>query len=274
MTRFLRFLKKQPLLTAALAVAVAVLAIKLPQATYWNRCVLRIHMCASTLFFLYLISGEKTVFSDNRQIGYTFRYLLGFLVLALLAGLLGVFNWLQSGAVEGRVLLRLITLLLMFLFACLFEELCFRAVLNDAIVYQFRHTKGVFVISAVVSSLVFGAVHVIGSPVSSALEWAQAILKTLSCAVMGFAMLILYWKTRNIWAIGLVHALFDFLTGLKLVFGATASLGAGSYVLEGDAGIAGIVIMGLQTLIGALIALRVWKKVGKTIDFAAMRENW
>ena len=274
MTKFLTVLKRQPLLTAALAVAVAVLAIRLPQPSYGNKCALRVLMCGTTLFFLYLISGEKTIFHGSAQLGYTFKHLLGFLIFALIMGVLGVVSKLQSDPVESGVLLRLVTLLLMFLFACLFEELCFRAVLNDAIVARFRHVKGVFVISAVVSSLTFGVVHMIGSPVTSAVEWAQAILKTLSCAVTGFAFLVLYWKTRSVWGIGLVHALFDFLTDFSLVLGGTADLGAGNYVKAGEEGIAGIVVLGIQTLIGAAIALRVWKKVGKTIDFEAMRESW
>ena len=274
MTEFIQFLKKQPLFTAVLAVIVAVLAIKLPQPTYWNKCVLRILMCGTTLFFLYLVSGEKTIFQSGAQIGYTFKHLLGFLIFAFIMGLLSVFGSIQSGSVEGGVLLRLISLALMFLFACLFEELCFRAVLNDAIVYQFRHSKNVFVVSAVVSSLVFGVVHIIGSPVTNAVEWGQAVMKTLSCAVMGFAMLILYWKTRSVWAIGLVHALFDFLTSFGLIFEGTANLGAGSYVQAGKEGVIGFITLGVQTLISAAITLRVWKKVGKTIDFEAMRESW
>ena len=274
MTKFFELLKKQPLFTAVLAVAVAVLAIKLPQPTYWNKCVLRILMCGTTLFFLYLISGERTISQSNAQIGYTFKNLFGFLIIAFIMGLLGIFGTIQSGSVEGGILLRLITLPLMFLFACLFEELCFRAVLNDAIVYQFRHSKNVFFVSAVVSSLVFGVVHIIGSPVTNAVEWGQAILKTLSCAVMGFAMLILYWKTRSVWAIGLVHALFDFLTSFGLIFEGTTSLGAGTYVQAGKEGVVGIIVLGLQTLISAAITLRVWKRVGKAIDFEAMRENW
>ena len=274
MTKFFELLKKQPLFTAALAVAVAVLAVRLPQPSYWNKCVLRILMCGTTLFFLYLVSGEKTIFQSSARIGYTFKHLLGFLIVAFIMGLLGVFRSIQSGSVEGGVLLRLITLALMFLFACLFEELCFRAVLNDAIVYQFRHSKNVFVVSAVVSSLVFGVVHIIGSPVTNAVEWGQAVMKTLSCAVMGFAMLILYWKTRSVWAIGLVHALFDFLTSFGLIFEGTANLGAGSYVQAGKEGVIGFITLGVQTLISAAITLHVWKKVGKTIDFEAMRESW
>ena len=274
MTEFLNILKKRPLLTAALALAVTVLAIKYPQPTYWNKCVLRIILCGAMLFFLYLISGEKTIEKSDKRIGYTFKHLLGFLLYALILGAMSVFAKLTDGAPESGVLLRLVTILVMTLFVGIFEELCFRAILNDAIVYRFRDSKGVFAVSAVVSALIFGAMHVVGSPLSSVLDWAQAVMKTLSCAVMGIAFLILYWKTRNVFAIGLVHGLYDFLGAASLILGGPARIGAGNYVLQGEEGIRGLVTLGLQLIVGVALTLLVWKKVGKTIDFKALRENW
>ena len=51
-------------------------------------------------------------------------------------------------------------------FVGLFEEVAFRALINDAIVYQFRSFKHVFLLSAVLSSLIFGYVHVMFVPLS------------------------------------------------------------------------------------------------------------
>ena len=129
-------------------------------------------------------------------------------------------------------------------------------------------------LSIVISSLVFGAVHMIGSPLTSALDWAQAALKTLSSAMIGVAFMILYWKTRNVFAIGLVHGLYDFLNELSLVIGGSANLGAGNYVVQGSDAIIAIITMGVQMLIGLVFALIVWKKVGKTIDFEELRRTW
>ena len=274
MTSFFAFLKKHPLLTALIALVAAVLAVKLPQPSYWNKGVIRILLCGMMLFSLYLISGEKTLSQGDKQIGYTFRHMLGFLIFALVIGLFGAVTKLKSGAPESGLFLRLLSLLVMFFFVGQFEELCFRAVLNDAIVYRFRETKGVFVLSAVISSLVFGAVHMIGSPLTSALDWAQAVLKTLSSAMMGLACLILYWKTRNVFAIGLVHGLYDFLSQLSLVVGGSAKLGAGNYVAQGRLGIIGSITMSVQMLIGLVFVLLIWKKAGRTINFEELRRTW
>ena len=68
--------------------------------------------------------------------------------------------------------LGLIIVFLMFISVGLFEELAFRAVINDAIIYKFREKKYVFVLSAVVSSVVFGAAHIVGEfDATSAVAW-------------------------------------------------------------------------------------------------------
>lgn len=274
MTKFLNFLRKQPLLTGVFAVALVLLGNSIPHPTHWNTCILRLLMCGVMLFLLYLISGEKSIFYDNHQIGYTFKRLMGYVIFALVMGVMFVVVGMKNG-IEDGLPLRLVTMLPMFVVACLFEELCFRAVLNDAIVYQLRNSRRVFVISAVVSSLVFGVVHVMGGPLTSAVEWAQFILKTLACAIPGFAFLLLYWKTRDIWAVALVHASYDILTQLSsIILGGGGSLGVGSYVVGGQMGVYAIGIYAFQIVITGVITLRVWKKVGKTIDFEAMRKSW
>ena len=273
MTRLFQFLKKQPVFAAVLALAVAVPALLLPQDVYWHRCVLRILMCGTMLFLLYLVSGEKTLSQGCNQTGYVIGHLLAFPIMALLMGAMGFIGQLQEG-VESGLPLRLVTIVFMVLFACLFEELCFRALLNDAIVGQFRNCRGVFAVSATVSSLVFGLVHVMGSPVSTAFEFAQAALKTFSCAIFGFAMMILYWKTRNVWALGIIHALYDLFTMSSVILGGNAKLGVGSYVNEGEQGFYGIIVLAVESAVSLIITLIIWKKVGRTLDFKSMRENW
>ena len=274
MTRFFEFLKRQPMMTAVLALMIAMAGVGLPQESYLTRAVLRVLLTGTMLFLLSLISGEKTLSQGDNQTAYVFRHLMGFLILAAIAGVLIAVGTVVQGQVRPGILLRLVTLLLLFLFVGLFEELCFRAVLNDAMICQFRSSRAVFVWSAVFSSLIFGAVHVIGSPLTGAVEVLEAVLKTLSTAIVGFAFLILYWKTRNIWALALVHGAYDFLASFPLVLGSSEAIGAGSYVREGTEGKIVAVVYMIQIVIVGLITLRVWRKVGKTIDFDNLRESW
>ena len=75
-------------------------------------------------------------------------------------------------------------------------------------------------------------------------------------------------------AIGLVHGLYDFLSAISLVLGGSANLGAGNYVVQGSDAIIGIITQGVQMLIGLVFVLLIWKKVGKTIDFEELRKSW
>ena len=276
MTKFLDYLKKHPLLTAALAVAIAATTIlTVPQESYWVRLVLRVLMCGTMLFLLWLISGEKTLSQCSQQTWTVLKNGTGILILALITGVLSFLTSLKDagGMPEGWVL-RTVLLFFMFLFACLFEELCFRAIINDAILYRFRSAKHVFFWSALISSVIFGAVHNLGASLTSPSDWAQAALKLLQCAIIGFAFLILYWKTRNIWACGILHGLYDFLCSPGLIFMENAKIGAGTYVVAGEEASSYILFAAGDILLCLLVMLLIWHKVGKTIDFEDLRKTW
>ena len=160
------------------------------------------------------------------------------------------------------------------LFVGLFEETAFRALINDAIVYQFRKFRYVFLLSAVLSSLIFGYVHVMFVPINSPIMAGQVVGKTISTGLFGLASLFLYWKTRNIWACGLLHGLFDFLVSLPGVLFVQKQAAELSYAVQGSEGIVVIVVYVIDLVINGIICLVIWKKIGKTMDFEEMRENW
>ncbi|MCR4856396.1 MAG: CPBP family intramembrane metalloprotease [Erysipelotrichaceae bacterium] len=154
-----------------------------------------------------------------------------------------------------------------------FEEMAFRAVINDAIIFQFRNKKYVFVLSAIVSSLAFGVAHIIGADLSGTLQIAQAIGKTVQTGVFGLSILFLYWKTRNIWACGIIHGIYDFLLSLCDCFFDVPGKKI-SYVVSGEAGKYTIIIYVVITLIELFIFWMIYRKIGKKIDYQKIREEW
>ena len=120
MTRFFEFLKRQPMMTAVLALMIAMAGVGLPQESYLTRAVLRVLLTGTMLFLLSLISGEKTLSQGDNQTGYVIRQLMGFLILAAIAGVLTAVGTVVQGQVRPGILLRLVTLLLLFLFVGLF----------------------------------------------------------------------------------------------------------------------------------------------------------
>ena len=276
MGTFLKFLKKQPLVTAAIAIVVAMAVIKLiPCREFLQLGIVRMVLCFAMLFFLYLISGEKSMgTSEANNTGttwYVIKASLGFWILAVIAGVVAFLGTIEEFT-KGW-LINLITLFFMMLFSGLFEELAFRAVLNDAVIYQFRSSKHVFLISAVVTSLVFGAAHVIGSDLSTMSAIGQAAMKTLFTGIIGLAFLLLYWKTRNIWACGLVHGIYDFLASFSRAFSGN-TMEVNYVTADMEIGMSFIVTYTVFILIVLIITLFIWKKIRKDIDFEKIRETW
>ena len=266
--KYILFLKRHPLITAAIAITYAILCLKcVPAETDFQVFLVRTMLCGAMAFFLYQISGDKTLTSSYNSTGYVIKVASGFWIISFIMGVISLLSMAASGAkVNENPVKHIIILFLMFLFVGLFEEMAFRAVINDAIIYAFRDKKYVFVLSAVVSSVVFGAAHVIGFDVSSGLAWAQAVGKTASAGIFGLVLLFLYWKTRNIWACGVVH-------GGSGIYDTTQETHH-TYVAPDEAAIPVIITYAVMILITLFILWRVWKKIGKQIDYNGIRQNW
>lgn len=276
MTKIGEFLKKQPLITAIIGIAFAYGGINLLYyegifATGVHRFVLALMMCT----FLYLISGKKTFKKCEKTTGYVIKRLSGILIFAAVFCVIAIaVSVYQKATLSSNWPIQSVLLLFMMIGVGLFEELAFRAVINDGIVYQFRDKKWVFAASAIISSLLFGYLHVIGYPVSTPLFLAQVILKTISTGLWGFAFLIIYWKTRNIWACGILHGLYDYIIKIKdVIFASDNSLEPG-YVNEGMIGRVAIGYYIFISIFMLILLLVLRSKVLKTIDFEEMRANW
>lgn len=275
--KYIEFMKKSPLITAALCIVYVVVCFKTVHTdTNFQFFIVRTMLCGAVCFFLYQISGDKTLTSCYVSTGYVILNSMGFLVMSLIMGsVLLLSNIEEQVPLNDNPVLGLIIVFLMFISVGLFEELAFRAVINDAIIYKFREKKYVFVLSAVVSSLVFGAAHIVGEcDATSAIAWGQAVAKTLESGVFGLALLILYWKTRNIWACGVAHGLFDFFAGYTEGLFVPMKTSGSSYINTGEDGLKILITYFAIAAINVVLTFLVWKKVGKTIDFEKIRREW
>ena len=273
--RYILFLKKRPLITAALAIAYAMVCLKtIPTESFFQGFLMRTLLCGGMIFFLYQISGEKTLLSYAHSTGYVIKVTLPLWLFALPVGIFGFLVSAGTGTpVREDAMLQLLIGFLMFLFVGLFEEIAFRAVINDAIICRFREKKYVFVLSAVVCSLVFGVVHVIGADLSTPLAWAQVAGKTVSAGLFGLVLIILYWKTRNIWACGVVHGVFDFLAAFSMcIFENPGKIG--NYVVPDESAVAVLIVYAIESAVELLALWIVWRKVGRKINYQELRETW
>ena len=272
--RYIKLLKRFPLLTAAIAICYAMVCLKgLHTETYFQSFLLRTLLCGGMAFFLYQISGEKTLVSVYNSTWYVVKVAMGFWIFAAILGVFSFFTVSEDYQMWDNIPKQMISLFLMFIFVGLFEELAFRAVINDAIIYRFRNRKFVFVLSAICCCLVFGICHVIGYELATPLAWAQAIGKTISSGVFGLVLLFIYWKTRNIWACGLVHGIYDFLLSFSLgIYDQTARVS--NYIVADEEAMASLFAYGFSTAIELGILIYVYFKIGKKIDYQKIREEW
>ena len=275
--KYIEFMKRSPLITAAICIVYVVVCFKtVPTETDFQFFIVRTMLCGAVCFFLYQISGDKTLTSCYVSTGYVIKNSIGFLVMSFIMGSVLLLSNIEDHVpLKDNPVLGFIIVFLMFISVGLFEELAFRAVINDAIIYKFREKKYVFALSAVVSSVVFGAAHIVGEfDATSAVAWGQAVAKTLESGVFGLALLILYWKTRNIWACGVAHGLFDFFAGFTEGLFAPVKNSGSSYINTGEDGVRILITYFAVAAINAVLTFIVWKKVGKTIDFDKIRQEW
>ena len=272
--KIVEYLKKHPIVAAAITVVFGTVCVyTIPVENNFHRFLVRTALCGLVSFVLYQISGEKTFESSYKNTGYVIKCFSVFLIISLIQGVLLLLGNIQSSSMVDNPIIGLVNTFMFYISVGLFEELLFRAVINDAILYELRAKKNVFLIIALVSSISFGAIHTIDVDVTSLTAWALAIGKILETAVFGFASLILYWKTRNVWACGIAHGLYDFLTAFSTgIFKSTEE--TTSYVAVNANSSYSLIMYGVRTVIGLIIVLIIWKKVSKKIDFEKIRSEW
>lgn len=171
--------------------------------------------------------------------------LVGALMMGSVTGLMALMGWCKIVDVNFDMF-ALGRILILYLFAALFEELLFRGIL-------FRQLDNVFGswLALIVSGVLFGATH-LGNP--NATIWTTLALAISAGAGLGAAYLV----TRNVWlAVGLhwawnfLLAMFGFaVSGLEPYSLLTVTINAPALWSGGEFGIE----VGLPTLIAAAFA--------------------
>ncbi len=284
MKKFYDLMKKVPLLAGIVGVVLGIVSIKIVGHGYAQigkeGMMIRIVMTCVSLLFLYLISGPKIFENSSNETGYALKKLLPFIIYAAIAGVVSFVAALSAKPLRSDWPVVLIIGAVEMLFVGLYEEISYRALINDAFLYQFRDKKGIFAVIAVVSCLVFGYIHVMSVDISTPLAFAQAAMKIINCALYGFSFLVIYWKTHNIWAGAVAHGIYDLCTAV--VSNLFEDGGSNGYVMEGTIESEGTVLnMGAMALayylfefVFMIILTIVMIRVLKTIDFEKIRKEW
>lgn len=281
MKKIIDFLKKKPLITGILSVAFIALSIRFlgpKMSNDFEAGVIRLAYAIAGMAFLYLISGEKTFDKCGGTTKYICLALLPTLIEPALVVVPGIIEFLR----EGKTLVPSWPLnVLVIAFNCLcvglVEEVTARGLINDSLLYQFRDKKKIFWVIAIADVLIFGSIHIIGSTISTPLQLLTAVMKTLSSGLSGIFYLFMYWKTRNLWGVAIMHGLYDFLCSVPGVLFQTQEEATIStdYVSSASAnGLTGSLVYGVEIIIIIVIIIWLWKKHMKDVDFDEIRRTW
>lgn len=277
MKKITEFLKAHPAFTGFFALAVDFVAIKVlnPQGNIYGMALLRAVLFVAMCVFVYHISGNKVFENANgKNFGYVMKWNLLVLIYVFIVAGSAIYNTIHEGTplVDDWITRALSTLVLCF-FVGLLEEIVFRVALNEGLLYAFRNAKHIFLWSAIISSLIFGVVHVLGANMGSSDAIASAALKTISTAMGGLFWLILYWKTRNLFAIAMCHGIYDFIPMvINNVTEKQVEIGGANVYASGNIG--EIVVYSLEIILMFIFLPILWHKVGKKIDFEEIRKTW
>lgn len=100
----------------------------------------------------------------------------------------------------------------------IFEELTFRRTLFYTGLLQFPKMKNRAIWMAIISSFMFGFVHVMASLSTDWLAIITAILKVLCTGITGFIMCAAVIDGQNIWPVAVIHMISDFVLALPKIF--------------------------------------------------------
>lgn len=101
------------------------------------------------------------------------------------------------------------------------EELIFRGVVMNLFLERFSKTKRGILASVILSSVLFGAVHL--TNISSGVSLASASIQAVTAGLLGVILGAVYVRSGNLWLVIMYHALVDFagLMGSGLFGGGT-----------------------------------------------------
>ena len=225
------------------------------------------------LIFLYLISGKKTFTYLNNRTAYTVKMLFPTLIFSIILAFFGLINlFMDKPPIIPNWPVKLLLFAINMFLVGVYEEGCFRACACDALLPLLKKTKHPFFLTALISGLAFGYVHVVSADFSDPQQVLQFVLKIVNLAVSGATFMILYWKTRNLLGLAIVHGLNDFLPDfLNHIFLFKNENTSNGYI-SGDSGTT--VIYLIQLAFEVFCFIYVYKKVAKTLDYQKILEEW
>ena len=138
--------------------------------------------------------------------------------LALPMVIITIINFIQNfSEIRETGSFQLINVLVFCLFIGIAEEFLCRGWLQNEFIERYSDSKKSVILSIVLSSLVFGLMHITNLTVQTPFE---TLLQIINATALGMLLGSVYYKTKNIWSLIFLHSTYDaaiFLGEMNLV---------------------------------------------------------
>ncbi len=217
MKKLMLFLQTHPLFVACLAFAISLVGLyAVPTGSIEMQIANRAIMSAIMLIIMLIMGGWSIIRPSSKGFAAAFKisiYLFTFMIVASLATMTPLFA--KEATFNPQWLAASIGSIVFALFVGLFEETLFRGIILNSLLAKIRAKKSTVLIAVIISALLFGILHVLSSVISGYIVdfsslW-EILQKVWQTAAFGFFIAAVYLRTKNIWAVSLIHALNDIL---------------------------------------------------------------
>ncbi|WP_347925699.1 CPBP family intramembrane glutamic endopeptidase [Pontimicrobium sp. SW4] len=174
------------------------------QARWIGDIIINFSLFALFFYLIRKLSLEKLGGISNEKLKNKLLLLIPFLLLIPMSTELFDLNWSETN------LLNLFILLLWSLSIGFFEESALRGFLQSVYLNKFWKSRMGIILSVFITSFIFGLLHLISWTGNLYSEINQVIIATILGVLFGALLL----KTNKLYPIAIIHALFDFFSGI------------------------------------------------------------
>ena len=211
-----------------------------------------------------ILGGGKWFKFDKKTVGKTLKFTLPLLITNIALALLLLYTVVKSGVSEGA-LGRVCTTVYIAVLVGFNEELIFRGLLFQGIHTVMGKKKSAMLISAIISSVVFGLVHVITSlDFSNIIGFLTAFMKTFETSMFGFVLCYCCYFFKDIRGAIIFHAIFDWVVLVMTVLNdGSGNLNISYTTTDAKKGVGQMIMFGLMIIIYAPCTIKSFKAFKK-----------
>ncbi len=137
------------------------------------------------------------------------------------------------------------------------EEFLCRGWLQNEFLERYGDTKKNIITSILLASFIFGIMHIV-NVITTSQNFFETILQVVNAMSIGFLFGILYYKTKNIWSVIILHAYYDFsimISNLAIVKDCTYGVATSKIMMASS--FSTLMISAFWVICGLLILKRV-----------------